>query len=84
MNLIKIIGFAAGVITTASFLPQIIKTWKSKSAKDLSLGMFLIYFTGIALWLAYGIILNDLPLIVANACTLVLSSILLVFKIQFK
>jgi MtN3 and saliva related transmembrane protein len=84
MNLIKIIGFAAGVITTASFLPQIIKTWKSKSAKDLSLGMFLIYFTGIALWLAYGIILNDLPLIVANACTLVLSSILLIFKIQFK
>ncbi len=84
MDIVKITGLVAGIITTTSFLPQVIKTWKSKSAKDLSLGMFLIYCTGIILWLAYGILLNDLPLIVANAFTLVLSSLLLVFKLRFK
>ncbi len=84
MDFIKITGLVAGTITTISFLPQVIKTWKSKSAKDLSLGMFLIYCTGIALWIGYGVIINDLPLIVANVLTLLLSSTLLFFKLRFK
>ncbi len=54
MNLITIIGLAAGICTTIAFLPQAVKTWKSKSAKDLSLGMYSILCTGILLWLIYG------------------------------
>ena len=84
MDYIKIIGLVAGALTTFSFLPQVIKTWKSKSAKDLSLGMFSIFCTGVALWLVYGILLGELPIILANVVTLVFCSILLVFKLTFK
>jgi len=80
----EIIGIAAGVLTTVAFLPQVIKTWKSRSAKELSLGMFLLFFLGICLWLVYGLIINDLPMILANGVTLVLAGILLVFKLTFK
>ena len=83
MDYIKIIGLVAGALTTFSFLPQVIKTWKSKSAKDLSLGMFSIFCTGVALWLVYGILLGELPIILANVVTLVFCSILLVFKLTF-
>ncbi len=84
MSFIPLIGLVAGTITTISFVPQIIKTWKTKSAKDLSLGMFLIYCTGIVLWLIYGVIVNDVPLIIGNSLTLLLSSILLFFNLTFK
>ncbi|NMM50653.1 SemiSWEET transporter [Marinigracilibium pacificum] len=84
MNWQEIIGIVAGCCTTIAFLPQVIKTWKSKSAKDLSLSMFLIFFTGVLLWLTYGILISDIPVILANGATLVLSGILLFFKIRFK
>ena len=80
----EIIGLLAAVLTTVSFLPQVIKTWKSRSAKDLSLGMFLMFFMGICLWLIYGIFIKDLPMILANSVTLVLAGILLIFKFTFK
>jgi MtN3 and saliva related transmembrane protein len=84
MKSIQWLGILAGVLTTVSFLPQVVKTWKSRSAKDLSLGMFLIFSLGIALWLVYGILINDLPVILANMVTLVLSLTLLFFKFRFK
>ncbi len=84
MNLIQILGLAAGSLTTASFLPQVIKTWKTRSAKDLSLGMFLLFCLGVALWLVYGIIVRDIPVIAANLLTLMLASTLLYFKLRFK
>lgn len=84
MNFIQILGLAAGSLTTASFLPQVIKTWKTRSAKDLSLGMFLLFCLGVALWLAYGIIVKDVPVIAANMVTLLLASTLLFFKLRFK
>lgn len=84
MNFIQILGLAAGSLTTASFLPQVIKTWKTRSAKDLSLGMFLLFCLGVALWLAYGIIVKDIPVIAANMVTLLLASTLLFFKLRFK
>lgn len=84
MNSIQILGLAAGFCTTISFLPQVIKTWKTRSAKDLSLGMFLFFCLGVILWLIYGIIIMDIPVITANFVTLVLSSTLLVFKLRFK
>ncbi|HKL16640.1 MAG TPA: SemiSWEET transporter, partial [Balneolaceae bacterium] len=64
MDSFTIIGLAAGFCTTLAFLPQALKTWRSKSAKDLSLGMYLIFCTGVALWLTYGILISDLPIII--------------------
>jgi MtN3 and saliva related transmembrane protein len=74
----------AGSLTTAAFLPQVLKTWKSRSAKDLSLGMFLLFCVGVALWLVYGFAVNDLPVIAANLLTLLLAMTLLFFKLRFK
>ncbi|MFU8811619.1 MAG: SemiSWEET transporter [Balneolaceae bacterium] len=79
-----LIGLAAGFCTTLAFLPQAIKTWKSKSAKDLSLGMYSIFCTGVALWLVYGLVIGDLPIIITNAVTLVLAFSILYFKLTFK
>jgi MtN3 and saliva related transmembrane protein len=84
MNEIQILGLAAGSCTTIAFLPQVIKTWKSGSAKDLSLGMFSFFCFGVLLWLIYGIIIGDLPVILANLFTLALASSLLFFKLRYK
>ena len=84
MDCTQIIGLIAGGLTTVAFLPQVIKTWKSKSAKDLSLAMFFVFALGTLLWLIYGIIIQQLPIILANAITLGLASVLLYFKLRFK
>jgi MtN3 and saliva related transmembrane protein len=84
MNEIQILGLAAGSCTTIAFLPQVIKTWKSGSAKDLSLGMFSFFCFGVLLWLIYGIIIHNVPVIVANLFTLLLASSLLFFKLRYK
>jgi MtN3 and saliva related transmembrane protein len=84
MNSIQLLGLAAGSFTTAAFLPQVIKTWKSRSAKDLSLGMFSLFCLGVLLWLIYGIVVQDVPVIAANLVTLMLASTLLFFKLRFK
>ncbi|MEO5979527.1 MAG: SemiSWEET transporter [Chryseolinea sp.] len=84
MNSTQFLGLAAGMFTTIAFLPQVIKTWKSRSAKDLSLGMFSLFCLGVVLWLAYGILVWDIPVIAANSLTLMLASTLLFFKLRFK
>lgn len=78
------LGLVAGGCTTIAFLPQVLKTWKSRSAKDLSLGMFSFFCFGVLLWLIYGIMVNDIPVIAANGMTLMLASTLLFFKLRFK
>lgn len=83
MDTITIIGLAAGTLTTIAFVPQLTKTWKSRSAKDISLGMFLIFCSGVFLWLLYGILIDALPIILANTVTLILSSAILVLKIKY-
>ena len=82
MNYVNIIGFAAGTLTTIAFVPQVIKIWKTKSAKDISLGMFVILCTGIILWVVYGILVKSLPVVVANATTLVFALSILVLKMK--
>ena len=82
--IIEYIGFFAAFCTTIAFLPQAIKVYKSKSTKDISLYMFLIFTIGVLSWLIYGLIINDLPVILANAVTLVLSFFILIYKIRFK
>lgn len=84
MNLTQLLGLAAGMLTTIAFLPQVLKTWRSRSAKDLSLGMFSLFCLGVALWLAYGLLVSDVPVIAANMLTLMLASTLLFFKLRFK
>ena len=81
---IKYIGFFAAFCTTFAFLPQAIKVYKTKSTKDISLYMFLIFTTGVLSWLVYGLIINDLPIILANAITLILSFFILIYKLKFK
>ena len=82
--IIKYIGFFAAFCTTFAFLPQAIKVYKTKSTKDISLYMFLIFTIGVLSWLIYGLIISDLPVILANAVTLVLSFFILIYKILYK
>ena len=82
--LTKHLGYIAGFLTTIAFLPQVIKVWKTKSTKDISLWMFLIFNLGVFLWLIYGILIKNYALIFANTITLILSLSILVAKILFK
>ena len=82
--IIKYIGFFAAFCTTIAFLPQAIKVFKSKSTKDISLYMFIIFTIGVLSWLIYGLIIDDYPIIFANAVTLILSFFILIYKIKYK
>jgi MtN3 and saliva related transmembrane protein len=84
VEITEIIGLVAGLLTTVAFVPQVIKTWKSKSARDLSLVMFSLFCLGVFLWTIYGIMINQLPIILWNIITLILASVILFFKIKFK
>jgi MtN3 and saliva related transmembrane protein len=81
---IEVLGLVSGALTTIAFIPQVWKTYKSRSAKNLSLGMFMIFCTGTIGWLAYGIFRNDLPVMAANALTLALCLVIIYFKFRFK
>lgn len=78
------IGSIAAVLTTFAFLPQIIKVIKTKDTESIALGMYLMQVLGIALWLAHGLVIQDLPLILANSVSFILSGTILVYKIRYK
>ncbi len=78
------LGYIAGFLTTISFLPQVIKVWNTKSTRDISLGMFLIFTIGVFFWLIYGFLIENKSLIIANIITLILSLLILFAKILFK
>ena len=78
------LGMIAAVLTTTAFAPQAIKAWRSRSTGDVSFAMFLMLVTGIVLWLIYGVLIDDMPLIVANSVTLVLAGAILLAKIRFR
>jgi MtN3 and saliva related transmembrane protein len=78
------IGLLAGILTTIAFVPQVIKTWRTRSARDISLGMFAAFTAGVLLWIVYGVLLRAAPIIIANAVTLVLAGAILVMKIRFR
>lgn len=79
-----ILGMIAGMLTTIAFVPQVVKTWRSKSTDDISYGMFILFSLGLVLWLAYGIVLNALPIIISNTITLILALIILGLKFRYK
>lgn len=77
------IGSVAAVCTTIAFLPQLIRVWRRKSADDISLSMFLLFSSGVALWLVYGLRIASFPIIAANAVTLALALAILVLKLRY-
>ncbi|MDA8327450.1 MAG: SemiSWEET transporter [Betaproteobacteria bacterium] len=80
---INLIGTLAGALTTIAFVPQVVRIWRTQHADDISTSMFVIFITGIMLWLWYGIRLNAWPIIIANSITLGLASMILVLKFHF-
>ena len=83
MDLTMLLGLAAATFTTIAFVPQVLKIWKTKTAKDVSLKIFVVFCTGVAMWLAYGLLLGELPIIIANGITLVLGLAILGMKLKF-
>lgn len=84
MDETNLLGLMAGALTTVAFLPQVVKTWRSRSAGDISLVMFALFSLGVFLWIVYGFRVGAVPVIVANVVTLLLSMTILVFKIRYK
>jgi MtN3 and saliva related transmembrane protein len=80
---VKLLGFAAATCTTVAYAPQFIKVWKTRSARDISLGMFLVMVLGLALWLIYGLLSGDGPLIASNAVTMLLAGGILFMKLKY-
>ncbi|MHB1245013.1 MAG: SemiSWEET family sugar transporter [Sulfuriferula sp.] len=78
------IGLLAGTLTTVAFIPQVIKIWRSKKADDISVSMFLIFTVGVALWMIYGIQIASLPVMLANAVTMILALIILILKYCYR
>ena len=74
----------AGTLTTISFLPQVIKTYRTKNAKDLSIVTFSVFSGGVFLWLVYGIVVGEWPIILANGMTLILSFMIIAMKVRYK
>ncbi len=83
IELIDTLGLLAGTLTTIAFFPQLYKTWKSKSARDVSLVMMITFCIGVFLWLVYGLVIHAMPVIVANAVTLVLALLIVLLKIRY-
>lgn len=78
-----LLGIIAGTLTTVSFVPQVWRIWRRKSATDVSLGTFFLFAAGVVAWLGYGILIRAIPVIVANAITLVLALCVIVLKIRY-
>ena len=83
MDLTTVIGLAAGLLTTLSLVPQVMKIWKSRSAKDVSRKMFIAFCLGVALWLVYGVVKGDIPMMIWNSVSLALALSILGMKLKF-
>ena len=84
INHINVIGILAAILTSSSFVPQIIKIHHTKHTADLSLPMYIIFFCGISLWLVYGILIHSLPVIAANIFSLIFCADIVIMKVRYK
>lgn len=84
IDFITILGFAAGLLTSVSMLPQLIKTYQQKKAEEVSLFMLIILISGISLWIWYGLKKNDYPIIITNSISLIINIILIYFRNKYK
>lgn len=82
MNVIDALGYAAATLTTASFLPQAWHTFRTRDVSGISLAMYSVFSFGVALWLAYGVLLQAWPIVFANAVTLALAACILTMKLR--
>lgn len=80
----EVLGLVAGACTTAAVTPQIWKAWKTKEVEDVSIGMYLVLITGLALWLVYGIIEKDIPIMVTNGTALLLNLFMLYLIFRYR
>lgn len=83
METIDILGLMAAACTTFAFLPQLIKVIKTKSVEDISLSMYLVFISGLIMWLIYGITIHNIPIIAANIITITLSVTIVIFKLKY-
>lgn len=83
-NFNDILGLIAGTLTTIAFLPQLLKTWRTKSAKDISLVMMITFCIGVFLWMIYGIFIQAFPVILTNIVTLILGLLIIILKIKYE
>ena len=84
MTLPDLIGTLAAVLTTASFLPQALHTFRTKDVSGVSLGMYSVFTAGVAMWLVYGLLLQAWPVVMSNLVTLGLASAILIMKLRYK
>ena len=84
IDMVTSIGFLAGALTTIAFWPQLRRTWVTRSAADVSLGMLLTFTTGVLLWLVYGLLLQSWPIILTNLVTFLLTLAILVLKVRYR
>lgn len=84
MQTTDIIGTIAATLTTISFMPQVLHTLRTKDVSGISLGMYTVFTVGVSLWLVYGIMLGELPIIIANAITVALASTILWMKLKYR
>jgi MtN3 and saliva related transmembrane protein len=84
MDSVILLGLIAGALTSLSFLPQLIKIWRSRSAGDISLAMYVIITIGFVLWLWYGILISSIPVIAANSIAILISGIIMILKIKYR
>jgi MtN3 and saliva related transmembrane protein len=84
MNNLDLLGLSAGTLTSIAFIPQVIKTWRSRSASDISTRMYTIFTVGVVLWLLYGIELKSMPIVVSNGVTLMLVLCVLGLKYRYR
>ena len=81
-SLIEFFGFAAAFCTTAAYVPQVWRIWRTRSTQDISLGMFMVMTVGLIFWLVYGFAIGSLPVIVCNGATLVMTATILLLKLR--
>jgi len=84
MQLHDAVGYAAAFLTTASFVPQAVHTFRTKDLRGISLGMYSAFTLGVSLWLVYGVLLDAWPIVVANAVTLSLAATILTMKLRYR
>ena len=83
-NYIDSFGFLAAFLTTIAFLPQLYKTWKTKSADDVSLIMLILFITGLICWIIYGSKIHSIPIVVSNMVTFIFNFLILILKITYR
>ncbi len=81
--IVTLVGSAAAALTTAAFVPQVIRVWRLKDARDISFPTFVIFSVGLAGWVGYGTLVESVPIIAANSLTLILALVILLLKVKF-